>query len=353
MKIALITDTHWGIRGDVIAFHDYFKQSLDEFFFPELRKHGIKKIIHLGDLVDRRKFVNYMTAHRLRKDFLDPIEREFEMDIIIGNHDTYYKNTNELNALRELIAGKYNRINIFTNSTTVYDTEIPILYVPWICDDNKEDTINAIKNTEAQICFGHLELSGFEMYKGHISDHGHNHTIFDKFDTVCSGHFHHKSTYGNINYLGAFAEFTWTDYDDPRGFHIFDTDTRTLTFVQNPFTMFMKIHYDDLNKTIDEVVHQDLNTKNKIIKVIVRNKTNPYWFDMFIDKIENSNPLEMQIIEDSMQLFDMDAEEAINEAEDTITMFKSYISQLGIDSSKRDKLEKAIVDLYQEAIAIQ
>lgn len=351
MKIALITDTHWGIRGDAIAFHDYFKQSVHEFFLPELRNRGIKKIIHLGDLVDRRKFVNFLTAHRLRKDFLDPIESEFEMDIIVGNHDTYYKNTNDLNALRELVVGRYNNIKVFTNATTVYDNDIPILYVPWICADNHDHTFNAIQNTEAQICFGHLELSGFELYRGHVSEHGFNHTIFDRFDVVCSGHYHHKSSSGNINYLGAFAEFTWVDYDDPRGFHVFDTETRQLEFVRNPFNMFVKLYYDDSNKTIEQVVPETIDVKNKIVKVVVRNKTNPYWFDLFIDKVETSSPLELQVIEDNLQL-DIENEDIFDEAEDTITIFKNYIGQLNLEGVKRDKLEQTIVELYQEAIAI-
>lgn len=351
MKIALITDTHWGIRGDVVAFHDYFKKSVDEFFLPELRKRNIKQIVHLGDLVDRRKFINYMTAHRLRRDFLEPINQEFQMDIIIGNHDTYYKNTNELNALREIVVGKYDNIKVYSNPYTREFDGVPILYVPWICDDNQKQTIEMLEATTAQICFGHLELAGFEMYRGHMSDHGHAHELFDKFDVVCSGHYHHKSDNKNIHYLGAFAEFTWTDYEDPRGFHIFDTETRELEFIKNPFNMFVKIWYDDMNKNIDEVLLDDYDVKGKILKIIVKNKTNPYWFDLFIDRIENYAPMDMQVVEDNLQL-DMDNDDVVNEAEDTISIFKNYIGQLNIEGPRKDKLEKTIVELYQEAIAI-
>lgn len=351
MKIALITDTHWGIRGDVVAFHDYFKKSVDEFFLPELRKRNIKQIVHLGDLVDRRKFINYMTAHRLRRDFLEPVNQEFQMDIIIGNHDTYYKNTNELNALREIVVGKYDNIKIYSNPYVREFDDIPIMYVPWICDDNHKQTIEMLEATSAQICFGHLELAGFEMYRGHVSDHGQAHDIFNKFDVVCSGHFHHKSDSGNIHYLGAFAEFTWTDYEDPRGFHVFDTETRELEFIKNPFNMFVKIWYDDMNKNIDEVLLHDYDVKGKIVKIIVKNKTNPYWFDLFIDRIENNAPMDMQVVEDNLQL-DLDNDDVVNEAEDTISIFKNYIGQLNIEGTRKEKLEKTIVELYQEAIAI-
>ena len=112
MKICILADTHWGVRSDSLFFHDYFKQTLNEFLFPFLRKNNIQKIVHLGDLVDRRKYVNILTANRLKEDFLNVVEKEFQMDLIIGNHDTFYKNTNSLNSAEELIAGKYQNISV-------------------------------------------------------------------------------------------------------------------------------------------------------------------------------------------------------------------------------------------------
>lgn len=353
MKICLISDTHWGIRGDNIAFHNYFKESLDTFFFPILREQGIKNIIHLGDLVDKRRTINFMTARRLRNDFLEPVNNEFHMDIIVGNHDTYFKNTNDLNALDELVDGKFKNIRIITNPTTIRDYDIPLLYVPWMCEDNLEETVNAINNTDAQICLGHLELAGYEMYKGHVSDHGYDHKIFEKFDRVFTGHYHHKSDVGNVSYLGAFADFIWSDYTDPRGFHIFDTQTREITFYRNPLTIFARIEYDDLNKEMDDVVNIAHDTAGKYVKVVVKNKTNPYWFDLFIDKIEASNALDIQVVEDQISLDIGDDSDIIDEAQDTITIFKSYIGQLNLAGTKREKLEKTILELYQEAVTLE
>jgi DNA repair exonuclease SbcCD nuclease subunit len=353
MKIALITDTHWGVRGDIIPFHDYFKKSVHEFFIPELKARGIERIIHLGDLVDRRKYINYMTAHRLRKDFLEPINAEFKMDVIPGNHDTYFKNTNSLNALSELISGKYQNIDIFTRPQTVTYDDVDILYVPWICDDNREETLDVIKNTTAQIAMGHLELTGFEMYRGHINDHGMDSDIFGRFDVVCSGHFHHKSMAGNITYIGAFTEHTWTDFDDPRGFTVFDTDTRSLEFVRNPFTVFKKIFYDDMSKTMDQVLLHDIETKGSIVKVIVKNKTNPYWFDLFIDAIENTAPIDLQVVEDHLNLDIEDDSDIIDEAESTLDIFKKYIEGYEMKNLNKEKLTKKIFELYNEALSLR
>jgi metallophosphoesterase superfamily enzyme len=142
MKVALISDTHWGIRNDSIIQHNHMKRFLDDVFFPTLVSNGINHVIHLGDIVDRRKYINFLTAKRMRDDFLSPLENmRITLDIIAGNHDVYYKNTNEVNALKELIDGRYYNINIYTAATTVTQEDgTPILSVPWINDENRART---------------------------------------------------------------------------------------------------------------------------------------------------------------------------------------------------------------------
>ena len=306
------------MRNDHVAFLDANKRFLDNVFFPELASNDVKHVIHLGDLVDRRKFINFNTATRLRQDFLEPLSlKNITVDIIAGNHDTYYKNTNEVNALRELVGRRRG-----DDRDRPYDG-LKVLLLPWICDGNREESLNAIKTTRAQVVMGHLELQGFEMYRGSMVSHGDDPSIFERFDLVCSGHYHHRSTNGHICYLGSHAEFTWSDYDDPRGFHIFDTETRELTFIQNPYKMFKKIWYDDSDTNF---VNSDINYseyKNTIVKVVVKAKNNPYWFDMFIDNLEKAGTIDLQVVEDHLNLNLEDDTDIVNEAEDTITIFRS------------------------------
>lgn len=354
MKIALITDTHWGIRNDSPVMHDYMKRFLDHVFFPQLEAHGIEHIIHLGDLVDRRKYINFNTASRLRQDFLEPLaESGKQLYIIAGNHDTYYKNTNSLNSLKELLWG-YSNIHVYDDEPGVICFDgTNVLMLPWICAENKEASLKAIKQTKAPIVMGHLELNGFEMYRGHVSDHGDDPKLFDKFDLVCSGHYHTRSSNGNIHYLGTACEFTWSDYNDPKGFHIFDTETRELTFVQNPEVLFMKLHYDDLNKQMDEVLMFDPNDfKGKYVKVIVRNKTNPYWFDNVIDRLDKAGIADLQVVEDHFHLDLEEDSDIVNEAEDTMTILKKYVQGLNFNTDK-NRVENIIKDLYAEALTIE
>ena len=355
MKIALVTDTHFGARNDNTAFADYFGKFYTDIFFPYLKENNINTIIHLGDIVDRRKYINYQTQAHMQKAFIDPvIENDYTMHVIIGNHDTYYKNTNEINSMQQLYGTTgYEKIKWYDNNPAVLNFDgCDIMLLPWLCSNNIEPFMKEVDKTTAQVLFGHLELKGFEMYRGAINDHGFDSSLFNKFDIVCSGHFHHKSTVGNINYLGSPYEITWSDFDDPRGFHIFDTDNRTIEFVRNPYTMFNKIFYDDENQTMEYVVNQNYERlANSYVKVIIKNKTNPYWFDMFMEKLEKVNPIHIQVVEDHLNLDLESDDDIVSEAEDTMTILHKYIDNLEVNVNKTH-LETTIKDLYSEALSV-
>jgi DNA repair exonuclease SbcCD nuclease subunit len=354
MIIAVIGDTHYGARSDSISFLDYSKQFFDECFFPYIDEHKIKRVIHLGDLVDRRKYVNYYTASRLRNDFLIPLQlRECEVDIIAGNHDVYYKDTSSVNALRELVSSSFPFWHHIDASEIELDG-IKILLVPWINQENRDHTLKLIKKTKAQICFGHLDLNGFEMHRGVVQRDGYDPEIFSKFDIVVSGHFHHKHSHGNIHYLGAPLQFSWSDYNDPKGFHVFDTETREIEFIENPFVIFKKIWYNDKDKNIDEVItHFDFNKYSGCFcKLIIEEKRNPYWFDIFIERLENAEVSDLQVVEDHFNLDTATDIEIASAAEDTFTIFRKAIEQMD-DQVDKDGLIATISELYQEALSLE
>jgi DNA repair exonuclease SbcCD nuclease subunit len=354
MKIALITDTHFGARGDSVAFAEYFNRFYYEFFFPHLAANGISRIFHLGDIVDRRKYINFVTARHLRS-FVDKCHTSnIKLDVIIGNHDTSFKNTNEVNAMRELYDHSKYEINYYDEPTVVNVDGTDIAVLPWVCSGNYDESMRFVEETNAQILFGHLEIAGFEMYRGAVNDHGLSTSVFNKFDLVCSGHFHHKSTRGNINYLGAPYEMSWSDFDDPRGFHIFDTETRELQFIQNPYTMFQKWFYDDTKWTgFDAINEFDFGaTQGSYVKVIVKNKNNPFWFDTYIDRLEKAGALDIQVVEDNLNLQLEDDSDIVNEAEDTLTILTKVVDQWETPVDKK-RLDNFLRTLYSEALQVE
>ena len=240
MKIALITDTHFGARNDSLAFNDYFFEFYEKIFFPYLKDKNITTVVHLGDVMDRRKFVSYRIAKDFRERFVDQFTG-IDFHMIVGNHDTYYKNTNSVNSLQELVDGKHSNITVYPETTEADFDGCKILFVPWINSENMSSTMKMLKTSTAQICMGHLELNGFEMQKGFFMDHGWDKNEFNRFDMVMSGHYHHKSDDGHVYYLGTPYEIYWNDWGDPKGFHVFDTETRQLERIVNPLTIYSKI----------------------------------------------------------------------------------------------------------------
>jgi DNA repair exonuclease SbcCD nuclease subunit len=354
-KIAMITDTHAGVRNDNPAFQHYQKKCY-EWFFRYLDEHNIRHVIHLGDIYDRRKYVNFLSAKRLREDFLDLLEdRAIETHIIQGNHDSYFKDTHEVNALDELLGNRYQFIRTYSLPDIITIDGLDIQLMPWITKSNIDVAMDVINNPRAEILMGHLELHGFTMHRGLISDHGMERTSFDKFDKVYSGHYHHRSTLGNVSYIGAFGEYTWHDYNDPRGFSVFDTEGRDLEFIQNPFRMFRIAKYDDIAnpEIVEKIQKTDFSKyKDTFVKLVVVNKSNPYAFDLLFDSIYRAGPLDITVVEDPSVLLENDEMDEVNEAEDTPTILSKYIDglTLPLDSGK---MKNFMMDIYNEALQVE
>ena len=346
MKIALITDTHFGARNDNLAFNEYFYEFYENQFFPYLKEHKIKHCVHLGDVMDRRKFISYRIARDFRERFINSF-KDINFHMLVGNHDTFYKNTNDVNSLHELVDGKFKNIKVYSKTTEVDFGDCKILFVPWINSDNYSYTMEMLDTTSAQICMGHLELSGFQMQRGMIMTEGWDKRLFHKFDMVMSGHFHHKSDDGQIFYLGTPYELYWNDYDDPKGFHIFDTKTRELERIVNTNTLFCKIYYDDT--TQNYMSHDISRYKNKYVKVIVVNKKDLYQFDHFVDRLLLADAHDVKIIEDFSE---MDAsnvsDDIVENTEDTMTLLEKYIDELDVTLDK-SRLKTTMKSLYTEA----
>ena len=347
MKIALINDTHWGARNDSPAFIDYFNRFYNEIFFPYLQQNNINTIVHLGDVVDRRKFINHNTAHNFKLNFWDKIDLlNIDTHVIIGNHDTYYKNTNEINALQNLNISFNTKV--YTSCETVNFDGLDILFIPWICDANMEDSLHNIDKSTAQIVMGHLEIKGFEMHKGHLNEQGLDKDLFKRFEKVITGHFHKKSDDGQVYYLGCPYQIMWSDYNCPKGFHIFDTATRELTRVPNPLIMFKKFIYDDKKEDYSK---KDLSDyENTYVKLFISQKTDSDMFDKLLDRFHNEiNAYEINVIEDlSLDINSTVKENILDQGEDTLTFLGNYIDQ--VDTTlDRAKLKTFAKQLYVEA----
>lgn len=355
MKICLLGDTHFLVRNGSKSFNSYFEKFYSNIFFPYLINNNITTVVQLGDIMDNRKTTHLQGLSECKKYFFDKFE-EFNIELItlVGNHDSFFKDTIEINSPK-LLLGEYKNIKIIEEPSLIkiYDTDILIL--PWICKGNYDRSLELIKAPKTDICFGHLELSEFAMHKGIRNEEGMSPKIFEGFSFVGTGHYHHRSSRGNIHYLGTPYELTWHDDSDPKGFHIFDLQTRELEFIQNPYKMFNKIYYDDL--LFEENIKEDLENSElekfseSYIKVVVKNKENSYLFDRFIDSIYKINPIDLVIIEDMAEVLTEELND-VDETEDTLTILSKFVDNLKTKELDSNKLKGILNNLYDEAISL-
>lgn len=349
MKIAILGDTHFGMRGDSIAFHNHYREFYTKTFFPYLVQNGITTIFQLGDIFDRRKYISFQSLALCRRYFFDKlVEHNIQCHVLLGNHDIFFKNTLEVNSPDLLLRDYKDHVILYDKPSEWMGVDV----IPWICKDNELEILDFIKRSANQLCFGHFELAGFEMDRGNICHEGMDPSILNKYDLVLSGHFHHKSNSGSIVYVGTPGEMTWSDYNDERGFHVLDIETRELTFVPNPEKMFFKIKYNDDHMYYNDIINADYShLTGKFLKIVVEKRNNSFLFDSLIDTITKAAPLEVAVVEDFSEITE-NVEVDIDQAEDTITILNKYVDGLTLPVES-DKIKTVLRDVYNQALSME
>ena len=354
MRVCLLGDTHFGIRNDSKIFHNYFETFYDKIFFPELHKRGVRTIIQLGDLFDRRKYINFLSLAESRRYFFDKCkEYNITLHALIGNHDIFWRESLLVNS-PSLVLKDYDNIVLWQEPGTLEIDGIKIDMIPWICNDNEERIMEFVKNSSSPFCLGHFELAGFNLSKGVPSHEGIDFSFLKNYNQVVSGHYHTFSEHDNVMYLGTPYELFWSDYKDQKYFAILDTDTLKIDLVRNHMRMFYKITYDDANLTMEKIkeIKYDLYA-NSYVKIVVVNKQNPYLFDKMLEELYKVNPVDVTIVEDfTEQEIESTDEEIVNQAEDTMTILYKYIDAQTLDAGKNvNKLKTIMRELYVEALS--
>lgn len=346
MKIAIINDTHFGHKNDSPFFLDESLKYFENQFFPYLIQNKIRHVIHLGDLMDRRKYVNFNTLSEVQNRFISLFEKhDVKLHITVGNHDTYYKNTNKINSIRELFS-KYNCVNLYEEPTELFFSGLKIAIIPWMAKDNANICLDYIQNTPASILAGHFEINGFEVVTGIRHSSGSDISLFKKFDKVLSGHFHLRQSKDNIHYLGTQYQLNFGDVNSKKGFTVLDTDTRELEFVENPRKVFHVLKYDDVNG-MDKVNPDDIRYGS--VKLLVMNKTKLKLFESYIDILMTCDLQELSIVEEFNRSEDEEVE--VDITQDTISIIASEIDA-NEHIQNKEKVKNVIRELYMESFNV-
>ena len=350
MKIAIVTDTHFGFKNDSQVFLEAYLKFFEQQFFPYIKQNGIDTVIHMGDVLDRRKFINFNTLNQVRRRFAEWFKKNnVKVHCVIGNHDCYWKNTNDVNSVREIFDDYFN---VYEDPSDVHFDGMVIGFVPWISPANRDKVMEYLRKSNADLLVGHFELDGYEVSRGINHEGGMSPTLLSSFKKVYSGHFHCKQEMGNIHYLGTAYDMFFSDVGENKGFHVLDTDTGVLEFVPNPKKLFMKISYDG---KLDEEGHGNFNFskyKDSFVKVVVTSKKNVSKFELFCDKLFDAGIHDLLIMESLGEDSSVD-DDIISEKElskNTVDLIDGYIDELKIDGGY--ELKNLMRELYTESLSL-
>jgi hypothetical protein len=285
----------------------------------------------------------------MKEIFFHPLkEMGGNVRIIVGNHDIYYKNTLKVNSMEELTKGM-DHVTVYSDPCEVSLSEDhKVLFLPWICADNEDKSKELIEKTRTKVAFGHLQIVGIEQDKGSFAMEGHSIPMFKAFQRVFSGHFHHRSITGNITYLGNPYEITWSDYNDKRGFHIYDTETMETEFIVNPYSMFHKIYYNDEKNDYGDLSKYE----DTYVKIIIENKDNNYLFEILMDKLIDAGASNISVVDNLFDIEDLgDDIDGIEDVEDTMSVIRNCVD--GLQIKNKEDLNKLMQDLYGEALTME
>lgn len=339
MKLAIITDTHFGCRKNSVYFMEEQKRFYTDKFFPYLKKNGIEHVLHLGDFFDNRKTVNFETLRHAKECFMTPIvEAGIMLHMLVGNHDSYYKSNGELTSTK-LLFDDLPGVNVYDSLTELEFNDKKFLMVPWIFPIQKDETVAKLKLDTSDVCCGHFEMVGVVFQGSTLSRKGIDTDTFSHYPHVFSGHFHKKSQY----YVGSPYQMSWSDYDDPKRIIIYDTNDGTTEDVYLSDDTYFKIEYP-LNEDIDFSKFKD-----KIVRVLVKKKDNVLEFDKFVENLESFEPQEIDIKEEYLYL-NVIEEDELDDDTDTLGVLLSAIDSIeDLQKGEKHIVKEIMKQLYDKA----
>lgn len=255
MKILKVGDWHLGVKQD-----DPWVQKIQLDGVRQMieysKAHEITNWLQAGDVFDVRKAITHKTMKFARQIFSEIADAGITTYVCVGNHDMNFKDKIHPNACTELLS-HLDQVHVIDKATTIELGGIHIDLFPWICDENRDEIYDYVKNSLSRYCMGHFEFAGFYFYKG-LKSHGSEPDFLRSYKRAWSGHFHTISENRNVTYLGTPWSLTSGDENDPRGWWIFDTETEESVFVQNSTMWHRRIDYPC---SINPETYRDLSVR--------------------------------------------------------------------------------------------
>jgi DNA repair exonuclease SbcCD nuclease subunit len=343
MKYAIFSDLHLGVHQNSSNWHNIALNWVD-WFVADLKSKKIKDIIFTGDFFHSRSEISVNTIH-VASVLLDKLN-EFNVMMIPGNHDCYYKEKSEVHSL-SILKGHQN-INIYDNLELVhlYDGRTAA-FCPW--------GVEAEDIPSADVIFGHFEIESFKMNSYKLCETGHKASqLLRKSSLVFTGHFHYREEReykeGNIIYVGCPFELDFSDRDTTKGYYILDTKDLTYSFVENKLSpKHKKFTITELAEKYNESKNIKAEIDNRFIKIVLDKYVNQDDLDKLTAKLATYKPLSLLI--DPVVNFSYFAETTENEQDlsgiDVSKAIIEFVNMMEINN-KQDVINYTL-DLYTQS----
>lgn len=366
MKLALLCDTHFGCRNDSLFFLEKTEKFFNEVFFPYVNRNDIDAIIHLGDVFDRRKHVQFNTLERSKRFFLEPL-RAFAatgraVHLLLGNHDLFYNDRLDSSGFMTLLEA-YPEFNLHVTPKHMKFGSMFVDFLPWVYEANREETNAFLREQRYADCaMSHLELCGFFNNDGAESRTGLNQAQLEHYPIVFSGHYHIRGVAGNIQFLGNPLQTIWGDYESLKGFAVLDTETKAVSWINNTDQSFVKVVYDE--GECERIGFENIEIpeiKSKYVKLIVTGVIkNMYLFNKFSERVNKCEPIDLKVVMPSNldQLMAQEDVEEPNEeevkakmmaltAKNPLQLLSGYVDSDG-HFTHPERTKALLADLYRE-----
>jgi DNA repair exonuclease SbcCD nuclease subunit len=241
MKVLIISDLHFGEKGDDPRYNEHLLTLLEDVSNYAI-ENNITTCVQLGDWFHNRNRVQVSTLAYAIKGAIILAENFHEVYVLAGNHDLFYKDRLDTSSLAALDA----YVTVVDKPTTAGN----VLLCPWIVDGEMWDEVCDASKTHDYL-LAHLELSGFKLNEAYVLEHGYSHKELKGYKRVISGHYHSKQEKDNITYCGTPIPITFNEANEEHGWWVLDTDTNSLEFVKYDRVKVISIPYDEIESISD------------------------------------------------------------------------------------------------------
>lgn len=231
--ILFYSDLH--LRPERLGDCDLVLQEIGKIAGKLKEKRGEVTIVNGGDTFNTRGLIKTSCFDVLQRHYRDWSSKGFNQIILVGNHD------------QEDREGEVHPMRVFDEIAWVVDSPkffpgLDLMAFPYMSKDKIEDAIkDAPKGSYA---VAHWGIKGAMRNGGNMDEDGVPAEWLKKFKKVFCGHYHYRSSFANVQYIGSPMQQNFGEMGQDKGVLVFDGDIDFIELKSPPKHYEAQIHWD-------------------------------------------------------------------------------------------------------------